>query len=488
MAGIQSHPIMEITYLFSCSFLNNLSEAYNNVYRQQIEFLFDWMMNPRRKPLVIRGARQVGKSTLVELFAQKQKQVLLNVNLERYPELSQVFSGKDPGQILQEIEFLPNMHEVSKDAMLFLDEIQAIPEAIPALRYFYEERPDLPVVSAGSLLEFVLSDHSFSMPVGRIQYLHMGPMTFSEFLRGIGEEKLHAFILEYEPGQKIGDVVHRRLLSLMRAYFYVGGMPEAVDVFAATGSYKQVSRVHNSIIETYLEDFPKYSGSRNLYRMRNVFNYIARNVGKKIKYSNVSSQDQSATIKKDIDLLCMARVTTKVTHSHCSGLPLQADLEEKVYKMLFLDIGLMNAVCGLDWRIVSQMDEGRLINEGVIAEQFIGQHLQHLLSDTPNRELTYWLRQSRASNAEIDFVVGLNGVVIPIEVKAGATGKLKSLHQFMGTKDAPLAVRFDASLPSITSVETVIRTGNEQKKVQYRLISLPLYLAERLQTITAAHL
>jgi hypothetical protein len=274
----------------------------------------------------------------------------------------------------------------------------------------------------------------------------------------------------------------------MRSYFYVGGMPEAVDIFADDGSYKKVSSIHNSIIETYLEDFPKYSGSRNLYRMRNVFNYIARNVGKKIKYSNISSQDQSATIKKDIDLLCMARVITKVTHSHCSGLPLQADLEDKVYKTLFLDIGLMNALCGLDWRMVSQMDEGRLINEGAIAEQFIGQHLQHLLFDTPNRELTYWLRQGRASNAEIDFVMGLNGAVIPIEVKAGATGRLKSLHQFMGTKDAPMAIRFDASPPSVTPVKTVIRAGNEKKDVQYRLISLPLYLVERLPAITAAYL
>lgn len=458
------------------------------MFRQQIKFLYDWMINPRRKPLVIHGARQVGKSTLVELFAQEHKKVLLNVNLERYPELSQVFAGKDPRQILQEIEFLPNIKEVSNDSVLFLDEIQAVPEAIPALRYFYEDRPNLPVVSAGALLEFVLSDHSFSMPVGRIQYLHMGPMTFSEFLKGIGEEKLQTFILEYESGQKIGEVVHRRLLSLMRSYFYVGGMPEAVDIFADDGSYKKVSSIHNSIIETYLEDFPKYSGSRNLYRMRNVFNYIARNVGKKIKYSNISSQDQSATIKKDIDLLCMARVITKVTHSHCSGLPLQADLEDKVYKTLFLDIGLMNALCGLDWRMVSQMDEGRLINEGAIAEQFIGQHLQHLLFDTPNRELTYWLRQGRASNAEIDFVMGLNGAVIPIEVKAGATGRLKSLHQFMGTKDAPMAIRFDASPPSVTPVKTVIRAGNEKKDVQYRLISLPLYLVERLPAITAAYL
>ena len=154
--------------------------------RQQLLFLQEWLQKNNRKPLVIRGARQVGKSTLVHLFAKQQQHTLLNVNLERYPELSQVFASKDPEQILQQIEALPRMHGISADALLFLDEIQAVPEAIPALRYFYEDRPELPLVSAGSLLEFVLSDHSFSMPVGRIQYLHMGPMTFTEFLAALG--------------------------------------------------------------------------------------------------------------------------------------------------------------------------------------------------------------------------------------------------------------------------------------------------------------
>lgn len=201
--------------------------------------------------------------------------------MERYPELSPIFNSKDPDQIIQQIEFLPDMKNANKNALLFLDEIQATPEAIPALRYFYEDKPELPVVSAGSLLEFVLSDHSFSMPVGRIQYLHMGPMTFTEFLGALEEEKLKSFILQYEPGQKISELAHKRLLSLMRSYYYIGGMPEAVSIFAETNSYKDVSRVHNAIIETYQEDFPKYSGSRNLYRMRNVFNFVARNGGKK---------------------------------------------------------------------------------------------------------------------------------------------------------------------------------------------------------------
>lgn len=454
--------------------------------RQQIQFLQKWLQNKNRKPLIIRGARQVGKSTLVELFAQQQSRALLNVNLERYPELTSAFISNDPEQILNEIAALPRMPDYNEQALLFLDEIQAIPLAIPALRYFYEDLPNLPVISAGSLLEFTLSDHQFSMPVGRIQYLHMGPMTFSEFLAALDEDKLHRIVTEYMPGDEIGEVAHKRLLQLLRSYYFVGGMPEAVATFADTRSYQPVSEVHNSIIETYREDFPKYGNSRDLNRMLNVFNFAARNTGVKVKYSNISREDQSATLKKDLELLCMARVISKVIHSHCSGMPLQASLDEKVYKLLFLDVGLMNAISGLNWRTLSQLDDTRLINEGAIAEQFIGQHLQTLLADSPNRELTYWLREGRAANAEVDYVIALAGKIIPIEIKAGASGSMRSLHQFMGEKQADMAVRFDASLPSVSTVQATINTGKQTKDVSYPLYSLPLYLVERLGVIADA--
>ncbi len=450
------------------------------MHRRQLEFLANWLQRKNRKPLIVRGARQVGKSTLIELFAKQHSLSLQNINLERFPELASVFSTKNPHKIITQLEFLPGIPASNENTLLFLDEIQAVPPAIPALRYFYEDTPKLPVISAGSLLEFALSEHQFSMPVGRVQYLHMGPMYFSEFLLAIGEEKLADFILNYRYGTLIPDVVHQRLLALLRTYYFVGGMPEAVAVFADTQSYREVSEVHNAIIDTYREDFPKYAGSRNLSRMLNVFNFIARNVGVKVKYSNISAQDQSATLKKDIELLTMARVVSKVIHSHCSGLPLQADLEEKVFKLLFLDVGLMNAICGLNWRGLSQLDDMKLINEGAIAEQFVGQHLQGLLADTPNRELTYWLREGRSSNAEVDFVIALQGQILPVEIKAGATGSMRSLHQFMGEKGQKLAVRFDAGLPGDFEVNATIRKKNSTQTVNYRLLSLPVYLVERL--------
>ena len=236
-------------------------------------------------------------------------------------------------------------------------------------------------------------------------------------------------------------------------------------------------------IDTYRDDFPKHAARRDLTRMLRVFNFAARQPGRKVKFSNVSPNDQSATIRRDIDLLAMARVVAKVTHSACSGLPLQADVKENIYKLLFLDVGLMNAIRGVGRETLQATGATDLVNAGASAERFIGQHLQSLLARRPNRELTYWLREGRSKNAEVDYMVELAGQIVPVEVKAGRVGTLKSLHQFAAEKDATLAVRFDASQPSLKEVRAEVRTKNAVRQVRYRLLSLPLYLVERLPDI-----
>jgi predicted AAA+ superfamily ATPase len=451
--------------------------------RKQLNFMKKWLEKPTRKPLVIRGARQVGKSTLLQLFAEQQGIRLAAINLERQANLAPAFATNNPREILNVLATLPGQGGITPGDLLFLDEIQALPEALGALRYFYEELPELAVVSAGSLLEFALGDGRFSMPVGRVEYLHMGPMTFSEFLLALGEDALAHFIQTWEPMQPINPVVHQRFTALLRLYYSVGGMPEAVKTYATNQRLSEVSEVHASIIQTYRDDFPKYIGTRNQARIQQVFNYAARNVGQKVKYSQFSSDDKSATIKADIELLCLARVLHKVVHSHCNGLPLQGEVEEKTYKLLFLDIGLMNAICGLNWQELSMVKEARFVNEGPNAEQFIGQHLVELLAAQPNRELTYWLREARSNNAELDYVIALNGRILPIEVKAGATGSLRSLLQFMAEKRLPTAIRFDASPPTITPVSASVRRGQGMEMVRFTLVSLPLYLVEALPRV-----
>ena len=455
------------------------------MHRHRLEDMQEWLQRSGRRPLILRGARQVGKSTLVRLFCEAATdRELLTVNLERHPDLAETFAGNDPRTVLDVIEAVSNRPR-SERTIPFLDEIQAAPGAFVSLRYFFEEMPELPILAAGSLMEFMLSDHAFSMPVGRIQYLDLGPMTFTEFLRAVGENRLAREIetFEWTTGPEpptMQPVIHRRLLEVLRLYHFVGGMPEAVKAYAESGTLRPVSTVHASIIDTWRDDFPKYASRRDLTRMLRVFNFAARHIGRKVKYSNVSPDDQSATIRRDIDLLAMARVIARVTHSQCSGLPLQADIKEKVFKLIFLDIGLMNAVCGLGWRTIAGQTATQLVNAGPGAEQFIGQHLQFLLADRPNRELTYWLREGRSNNAEVDYVCELGGHVVPIEVKAGRTGTLKSLHQFVAEKRVPFAVRFDADLPALHWVEADVRRGHGSRRIRYPLLSLPLYLVERL--------
>lgn len=453
--------------------------------RKQLALLEYWLAKPDRKPLILRGARQVGKSTLVRLFAERCRRPLAEVNLERHPDLAPAFARNDPAYLLNVLEALPGIGSIGPDGLLFLDEIQSVPEAISVLRYFREDMSDLPVLAAGSLLDFALADHRLPMPVGRVTYLHMGPMSFTEFLNAAGAERLASLIDAFEIGQELDAAVHNRLMGLLRTYLFTGGMPEAVDAFARSRRFRDVGEVHNSIIDTYREDFPKYVGSRSLSRILNVFNFAARNVGRKVKYVHFSREDKAAATRADIELLCMARVLAKVVHSHCNGLPLQADADARVYKLIFMDVGLMNAVCGLGWTAIESMNDGRLVNEGAMAEQFIGQHLQELLAGSPNRELTYWLREGRAANAEVDYVAAFEGRIVPIEVKAGAGGGLKSLHQFVAEKRVSLAVRFDAAPPSVQTVRTTVQRAGIPVEVAYRLISLPIYLVERLPSLLA---
>lgn len=456
-----------------------------DMHRDQFEVLDNWLAAPNRKPLILRGARQVGKSTLVRLFAERCGRRLVEVNLERHADLGPAFARNDPAHLLNVLEALPGVGSISPDGLLFLDEIQAVPESIPMLRYFREDMPELPLLAAGSLLDFALANHTSSMPVGRVGYLHMGPMTFTEFLEAVGAAGLARAIRTFELERGLDPAIHNRLMSLLRTYFFTGGMPEAVQSFAHSNRLRDAGEVHKSILDTYREDFPKYVGSRGLTDIVNVFNSAARSVGRKVKYVNFSREDKAAATKSRIELLCMARVLTKVVHSNSSGLPLQADIDQRTYKLLFMDIGLMNAVCGLSWMMIEQMNDARLVNEGAMAEQFVGQHLQALLAGSANRELSYWLREGRSTNAEVDYVVSFNGRILPIEVKAGASGGLKSLHQFVAEKRVPLAVRFDAMPPSSQLLETRVWCGGTQMDVSYRLISLPLYLVERLPTLIA---
>lgn len=441
------------------------------------QYFGHWWNRKRRKPLVLRGARQVGKSTLVRQFASHRQLVLNEINLERHLYLDTVFKTLDLRHIVQELEGLMGHSILEANSLLFLDEIQATPHAIAALRYFYEDMPDLPVIAAGSLLEFTLADHTFSMPVGRVEYLHVGPVSFSEFI-GCLDPDLESWRQAACRLEKIPETSHQRLLSRLREYLFVGGMPEAVMEYAETGSLAEVQEVQRSITETYQDDFAKYARYSELARLQRVFNQIPRNIGRKIKYVNLSREERSRDVKSALELLNRAQICHKVIASHCSGVPLGADSLDHVFKVVFLDTGLVTFLCGGRWPDISHASETTLVNEGPLAEQFIGQHLAY--ADRGKPQLHYWLREGRADNAEIDYVIACGMRILPVDVKSGTHGSLKSMHQFVLDKKVNQAIRFDLNQASRMHVSAQARVGNAVQEIHFELLSLPLYAVEAI--------
>ena len=437
------------------------------MYRSAERALAQWLAAPRRKPLVIRGARQVGKSTLVRQFARSHQLHLNEINLERHPDLDPVFQALDLTRIRRELEGLLDQPLSAPGSILFLDEIQATPHALPALRYFFEDHPELPVIAAGSLVE----------PVGRIQYFHLGPMSFEEFLAEM-DPPLLAHLQDYTPEHPLPLTVHTRLSACQREYLLVGGMPEAVAAYSSTRRFADVTPVHQSIVDTYQDDFAKYSTARVRLRLQRVFNHVPRAVGRKVKYTQIDREETARELRAAIDLLTKARVIAPVFHSTCSGVPLHADVDWKTYKLLFLDIGLMNRLCGLDWLALKDLDDRQLVNEGALAEQFVGQHLLYLEEGREAPRLNYWLREGRSANAEVDYAIARGTWVVPVEVKAGTSGTLRSLHQFALAKGTRLGVRFDLDPPTVQSIRHPV-SGTRQS-VEMTLLSLPLYLVGQL--------
>jgi len=444
--------------------------------RSELSHLKAWYSSENRKPLIIRGARQVGKSTLVRQFAGLAGLQLLELNFERNPEYREAFSANDPARILSTLELLTGMAPATQKAIFFLDEIQTAPEAIAALRYFYEERPDIAILAAGSLLEFTLEHAGFSMPVGRIEYMHMGPMTYSDFLSALGEQALAAHLA----GMSLLDIekagmppaVHEKCLALFRQYCVVGGMPEAVARFVKSRSYAEVLKVQSSVLATYRDDFNKYSHGAMTRRVQLVFDRAAVLVGNKFKYVHVSKEHRAVELRDALTQLCMARVLYRVHHSSANGIPLGAEQKENIFKILFMDVGLLCSVLNIN-ELNIKNDGPYLVNKGAVAEQFIGQHLLYAGEYYQDPALFYWVREAKGAAAEVDYLLSCGQEVIPIEIKAGATGTLRSLHQFCREKQRTRALRFNGEPPSFIKGATATTTKGD---VVYNLLSLPLYM------------
>ena len=441
--------------------------------RSCLEDLDTWYHSERRKPLVIRGARQVGKTTLARLFAASLDSEVAELNFERRPELAQLFAGNNPRKTLELLELVLQRQLEPGKTLLFLDEIQAAPEVFAALRYFYEDLPEQPLLAAGSLLELALEQPAFSVPVGRIEYLHLGPMSFEEVLLAAGREDLVAYLEAWTPANAIPDILHRELLSQVSRYFRLGGMPESVRAFLETGSYLESEKVKHSVLATFAEDFGKYGRKVQPARLRKVLDRLPFLVGDKLKYSQIDREERSKDLAEALHLLSLARVGYKVRHTAGNGVPLGAEADDKHFKMLFLDVGLGVTATGLQSRDLEQAEDLLLVNRGALAEQFVGQHLLYSGASWETPQLFYWVREKEGSNAEVDYLISSGAEVLPIEVKAGKTGRLKSLQVFLAEKQRRFAIRLSSAPPSLSEAEVTLPSG---EKHAFHLLSLPLYL------------
>lgn len=443
------------------------------MYRNALNYLKQWKKQTNRKPLVLRGARQVGKTWLVRQFAEENFDQLLEINFDQTPEQAKLFINGDVDKCLQLLEIEYNVDIIPDRTLLFLDEIQAVPEILPYLRYLYEKRPDIYVIAAGSLLEFLLSEHDFSMPVGRIEYFHLGPMTFEEFLLAFDRQRLVSFLSEIQPHDSIPESTHKKLLDYLKLFWVVGGMPAAVAVYRETKSFKRCSKEQSIILQTYEDDFSKYRKRIYPQRIRKVFHRIPVLVGKKLKYVHLDPEERSRDLSDTLDLLEMAKVIYRVHHSAGNGVPLGAEMKAKDFKPLFLDVGLMSRSLGLSLPSLETVQDLTLVNNGAVAEQFVGQHLLYQNLGYEKPELYYWNREKRNSSAEVDYLAVVQNQVVPIEVKAGASGSLKSLQLFLAEKNRPMALRFNSAPPSIAKLTA--KTGDSLGH-PYLFLSLPHYL------------
>lgn len=446
--------------------------------------LKQWLTGDNRKPLVLRGARQVGKTWLVREFAAAAGLELLELNFERNPERAKLFSTNSPQAIYEDISLILDTHIHPPKALLFLDEIQATPELLPKLRWFAEEMPELPVIAAGSLLEFALAENPHGMPVGRIRYGFLEPLGFDEYLAAHGQDVLLGKWENWKLGDTVSEVLHQKTFDWFDRYQMTGGMPAVVAADIRGAEAAECRQLQRDLIQTYRDDFAKYSGRMNPRVLNATLLAVVQEMGKKFVYSHVDDSIRHTQAKQALELLAMSRLCSLIPHTHANGLPLGARTNERLRKVALLDVGLAHGLWDTpaagshpSWNSINPMIRGNLV------EQAAAQQIRLALGTFGKEGRLFHWRREGGRAGEIDFLVEKDGNILPIEVKSGAVGSMKSLHQFMHDKKLPLAIRLDRNPPSRQIIRMKTTLGEE---VAYTLINLPHYLVYRLARILEA--
>ena len=436
-------------------------------HRLIIKELEIWLSNPDRKPLVIRGARQVGKTTVINQFAQRFEQYIY-LNLEIKEDKQPFLNYSNLEQLLQTIFFLKNQLLSKKEStLIFIDEIQEVPEALNILRYFYEQEPTIKVIAAGSMLESIF-DKKIHFPVGRIEYKVLRPVSFPEFLEALGETAA----LEQLRKIPFQQFAHNKLIKLYHQYAIIGGMPEVVNNYVKHKDFTALNSIFDSLITSYLDDVEKYAkNDTQILHLRHVIKSSFSEAGKRIKFAGFgNSSYRSREMGECLRTLEKVLLLHLVYPNTSTTLPFLPDLK-KSPRLQILDTGMLNHFVGIQKEILGSNDLSK-IYQGTMIEHLTG---QELLANQYNAlsELFFWVKEKKESTAEVDFLISFEGKIIPIETKSGKTGTLKSLHLFMDATPHNMAVRFYAGDVNITEVKT------PQNKTFF-LLSLPYYLVSQI--------
>ncbi len=405
-------------------------------------YLQDWKRKQDRKALLLRGARQVGKTFSVRALGESYDE-LVEINLELNPEYAAVFElNLDPHRILRELRLMTGKRLAPGTSLLFVDEVQQQPLAVSALRYFYEKMPEMHVIAAGSLVEFALEQ--VGVPVGRVASLHMYPMSFLEYLAASGNIPMAEGLLDSEAPFSVSDSVHERLLRLVGEFLVLGGLPEVVATWIEHQDIERCGEILDVIAAACRRDFAKYAKRHQIKYVDLVFNEVPTLAGRKFKYNALPGTWKARELAPALELLRKASVVYKVTHSSGNGIPLKAESNPNRFKALFLDVGLAQRIMGADVRPWLLNPAANICNAGAVTEAFVGQELLAYGRPWAKQELYYWHREARSSNAEVDYLLPLDGVIVPVDVKSGASGRLRSLRVFLDEKRgrSPYGIRF----------------------------------------------
>lgn len=401
-----------------------------------------WKVRKNRKVLLLRGARQVGKTHVVRKLGEKFADYV-EVNFDEQKKVHKFFDGDlNPFKIVKDLELYLDRKIIPGKTLLFFDEIQSCKNAISALRYFYEKIPELHLIAAGSLLEFALSDIP-SFGVGRVESMFLYPLSFEEYILELNGEEMVGMIKNSSFKKPVSPVIHEKLVEQLKVFQITGGLPEVVQSYVNDKDLLECQRILNVLIQGYHNDFIKYAERSPVIRLAETFKSVADQSASKFKYSNVGS-DSSGMYKEALELLSKAGLVYRIYHTNASGNPLGSGINPKFFKTMIFDTGIFQRIMNLNLSDYVTTDFNTIINRGQLAEIFAGAEFQRSKDPYSIDNLYYWHRESRSSQAEVDYVIEKDGRIIPVEVKAALGRKMKSMRIFIKEKKSDIGIRLCA--------------------------------------------